>query len=67
MNRYEAAQALKEGKKLTHKYFSPDEWVMGIDDGYYLMEDGVQCTAAEFWKYRQQEFFNDGWELYFPA
>ena len=63
MNRFEAAQALKEGKKLTHIYFSSDEWVMGIDDGYYLLEDGVQCTAAEFWKWRQQEFFNDGWEI----
>lgn len=67
MTRYEAAQALKEGKKLTHKYFSPDEWVMGIGDGYYLLEDGVQCTAAEFWKYRQKEYFDNDWELYFPA
>ena len=59
MNRYEAAQALKEGKKLTHKYFSPAEWVKG-DGDKYLLEDGVRCSAAEFWKYRQQEFFNDG-------
>jgi hypothetical protein len=64
MTRFEAAQALKEGKKLTQTYFSKDEWVMGIGDGTYLLEDGVKCSAAEFWKWRQQEFFNDGWEIF---
>jgi hypothetical protein len=64
MTRYEAAQALKAGKKLTQTYFSPDEWVMGLGDGNYLLEDGCKCTAAEFWKWRQQEFFNDGWKLF---
>jgi hypothetical protein len=64
MTRYEAAQALKAGKKLTHKYFSPDEWVKGDGDGYYIMEDGVKCTAAEFWKYRQQGWFNYNWEIF---
>jgi hypothetical protein len=64
MTRFDAAQALKAEKKLTHKYFSPDEWVMGTGDGMYLMEDGVKCSPAEFWKWRQQEFFNEGWEIF---
>jgi predicted choloylglycine hydrolase len=65
MTRFEAAQALKTGNvKLTHMYFTPEEWVMGIGDGKYLLEDGVICSAAEFWKWRQQEFFNDGWEIF---
>jgi hypothetical protein len=64
MTRYEAAQALKAGKKLTHKYFSPDEWVKGDGVGYYRMEDDVRCSAAEFWKYRQQAWFNYNWEIY---
>jgi len=64
MTRYEAAQALKAGKKLSHTYFSPDEWVKGNGDGKYILEDDVVCTAAEFWKWRQQEFFNDGWKLF---
>jgi hypothetical protein len=63
MTRFEAAQALKAGKKLTHKYFTPEEWVMGIDKGYYLLEDGVRCTAAEFWKWRQGDGFDNDWEL----
>jgi len=64
MTRFEAAQALKAGKKLTHEYFSPDEWVKGNGYGDYFLEDGVVCSAAEFWKWRQQQFFNDGWKLF---
>jgi hypothetical protein len=64
MTRFEAAQALKAGKKLTQTYFANDEWVMGTPDGMYLMEDGVKCSPAEFWKWRQQEFFNEGWEIF---
>jgi hypothetical protein len=64
MTRFEAAQALKEGKKLTHYHFTPDEWVKGDGDGMYLMEDGVRCTAAEFWKWRQNPAFDIDWEIY---
>ena len=64
MTRFEAAQALKAGKKLTHRYFDKDEWVMGTDDGNYIMEDGVKCTAMEFWKWRTNPVFNIDWEIY---
>jgi hypothetical protein len=64
MTRYEAAQALKAGKKLTHRYFTPEEWVKGDGYGHYIMEDGVQCTAAEFWKHRQKEYFDNDWEIF---
>jgi hypothetical protein len=64
MSRYEAAQALKVGKKLTHRYFTPEEWVKGDGEGYYIMEDGVRCTAAEFWKWRQYEDFNTDWSIF---
>jgi hypothetical protein len=62
MTRAEAAQALKEGKKLTHRYFSPGEWVKG-DGDKYLFEDGVRCPPVFFWMDRQSEGFNDGWEI----
>jgi hypothetical protein len=64
MTRFEAAQALKAGKKLTHKYFEPNEWVKGDGDGMYLLEDGVRCSAAEFWKWRQQPAFDNDWGIF---
>jgi len=59
----EAKQALKEGKKITHDYFSRDEWVQG-DGNEYLFEDGVRCTPDEFWQYRQIPGFNNGWQIW---
>jgi hypothetical protein len=64
MTRNEAKQALKEGKKLTHKYFTSDEWIIGLNDGNYMLEDGVKCTPAEFWKWRTDSAFDNDWEIY---
>jgi len=63
MSRAEAIKAMREGKKVTHKYFSPDEWATQ-ENGEIVLEDGVRCAPAEFWRYRMSEIFNDGWELF---
>jgi hypothetical protein len=68
MTRDEAKLALRQGKKLTHTYFSKDEWVMGGEvtpsDEFYVLEDGVHCTAREFWNYRKNYMFDHGWEIF---
>ena len=62
MNREEAKQALKDGERLTHTYFSDDEWVQsGI--GRYEFEDGCQCSYQEFWSYRNDKGFDEGWSI----
>jgi len=61
MDRQQAIQALNEGKTLTHKYFASDEWVRGIYAGMYLFEDGIKCSATEFWRWRQDSGFDSGW------
>lgn len=49
MNKTEAKFALENGQRLTHKYFSRDEWIQGMPDGSYLFEDGCKCSPREFW------------------
>ena len=63
MTRGEAIKAMREGKKVTHKYFTPDEWATQ-SHGLILIEDGVKCSPAEFWTDRQSEMFADGWDLF---
>ena len=63
MTRKEAITAMCEGKKVTHEYFTPDEWATQ-EHGLILLEDGVRCSSAEFWKYRQAKEFNEGWEIF---
>jgi hypothetical protein len=57
----EAKQALREGKKITHRYFSSDEWVE-MRNGYIKSEDGV--THHEFWSLRTAEGWQTDWEIF---
>ncbi len=63
MKKYEAIQLMRKGKKITHRHFSPEEW-MTIQDGNMLLEDGVKCNQAEFWKWRTDASWDDGYSLY---
>lgn len=47
MSKEEAIQAMKEGKKVTHRFFSSDEW-MTIENGFLLLEDGVRISFGRF-------------------
>lgn len=63
MNKQEAIQAMIDGKKVTHNHFSTNEW-MTIKYGKIVLEDGVICPPAEFWEWRQDESWNDGYSLF---
>lgn len=63
MTKKEAIQLMREGKKVTHTYFSNDEW-MTIKNGKILLEDGVVCSLSEFFLWRQEEGWEDGYMLF---
>lgn len=63
MTKQEAIQAMEKGEKVTHTYFSPDEWIT-IQNGSILTEEGYLIYQDEFWSYRENSYFNEGWELY---
>lgn len=63
MTKEEAIVQMKKGKKITHRYFTSDEW-MTIENGMYLLEDGVRVSEKEFWHYRQQDSWKDGYEFF---
>jgi hypothetical protein len=62
MTKLEAIDAMRAGKKVQHKYFSPDEW-MTMEGNEILLEDGVRCSEDEFWSHRTDPMFNDGYNL----
>jgi len=59
----EAMIAMKEGKKVRHRFFANDEWMMRTEDGKYLFEDGVKCSFLMFWMDRTGEEWNDDWSI----
>ena len=66
MSKEEAIQAMKEGKKVTHRFFSSDEW-MTIENGFLLLEDGVRISVEEFFDLRSDSRWGNGYELYNPS
>lgn len=51
MNKQEAIAVLKEGKKLTHRFFAPHQYIYQ-DHNEIVHEDGVRMSVKEFWAIR---------------
>jgi hypothetical protein len=64
LTKQEAIKLMQEGKRITHRYFSADEWMTMNNKGYILLEDGVQCSLSEFFRWRTDETWNDGYSLH---
>jgi len=63
MSKEDAIEAMKRGDKVTHSFFSPDEW-MTIDKEKILLEDGVRCDPDEFWRYRKGKHWDAGYSIF---
>lgn len=58
----EALQAMKEGKKVKHRFFSEDEWVKSNEDNtIFTFDDGVTVSASMFWLDRNGEAYLTDW------
>ena len=65
MTKDQALRELHNGNKITHRHFSDDEWMMLIGNRcLYAFEDGCLCEPKEFWKWRTDDSWEDGWKLY---
>jgi hypothetical protein len=62
MTREEAYNSMMAGEKITHQYFSKDEFYE-VKDGRVFAEDGVNHTKV-FWSGDQYSWRENGWEIY---
>ena len=58
-----AIEAMKAGKKVTHRHFDPDEWMVD-KDGLFEFEDGCRCEYQLFWGDRTDDSWLEGWKEY---
>ena len=63
MNKQEAIEAMKEGKRVTSQYFTRDEW-MTMEHGRIFFEDGCVCWPREFWCSRDDKSWDNGYSLW---
>lgn len=61
LTKEQAIQAMLEGKKVTHQYFTEKEWMQLTPTGMYQLEDGVVCPSLLFWQDRKGEGWQTGW------
>ena len=67
MDKKEAKSLMKAGKKISHRFFTDEEWITSDPTGViYSDEKGIQFPAREFWNYRQGELWERGYYIYEP-
>jgi hypothetical protein len=62
MNKKEAIEAMKVGKKVTHEYFNSDEYIYMIGESLYD-EDDLNLDRNDFWSDRLTENWSNGWSV----
>lgn len=63
MNKSEAIEAMKQGEKVTHRFFEPKEFIT-MKGSRIETEEGYSCPADEFWSYRTGLSWNLDWEIW---
>lgn len=54
---------LDHGFRITHKYFTSDEYMVKHGHGY-MFEDECLCTVDQFWANRQDKGWETGWSIH---
>lgn len=62
-NKATAIFLMKQGHKITHRWFSDNEW-MTMKGTMIILEDGVQVSVDEFFNYRTDSSWEQDYSLY---
>lgn len=62
MTKYEAISAMKQGKKVQHRYFTSDEWIT-MHGNKIIFENGASCYVWEFWEDRIGSEWSYDWSI----
>lgn len=73
MTKDEMEKALKEGHKITHEFFEPNEWfrlitepIEDISTDMIVFEDDVRCSLDSYFQYRKSIVWDDGYSIWQP-
>lgn len=61
MTKAEAIEALEQGKKVKHTYFTADEFIYMKDR---ILRDEKNYRLRHFWRYRTEKIFDTGWSIF---
>lgn len=65
MTKQEAIDAIHQGKRVTHRLFSSDEFIyLDSDQNELRDENGYYLVFTEFWNIRQSPEWQTNWSIY---
>lgn len=63
MSRVDAfTHSRKTGDKITHRYFSDDEFII-VQGSQVRLTEGFTASVSEFMRWRTDETWNEDWEI----
>lgn len=63
MTKQEALELMRAGVQITHECFDKQEW-MTHEGRYILTEEGYLHDHDEFWSYRTEHCWDEGYSKY---
>jgi len=63
MNKQDAINAMRKGKKVTHRFFADGEYIT-MEDNRIVDEAGNKFSPHNFWEVRRQEAWEKIGKLY---
>lgn len=63
LSKEEAIEAMRQGKKVTHRYFDSTEWATLVGNRI-VFEDGVEMWLGDFLADRQKKEWDTDWFLF---
>lgn len=68
MTKAEAIQAMSEGQKVTHRYFSVGEFIYMRAGEIYDQDDYIMSGKGfDFWTDRTGPGWQNGWSIYYMS
>lgn len=66
MTKSEAIAAINNGETVTHQYMDSHEFVKLSKHSRYIyeFEDGIQVHSEMFWRDRNHDGWQNGWEIF---
>lgn len=62
MTKKDAIEWMQLGARCEHTILGTGEWIT-INEGFYILEDGLRLTPEEFWRDKQDPIWNTKWEF----
>lgn len=63
LSREQAIEAMQRGEKVTHRFFTDEEYIIMRGDRI-VDENDNSISVIEFWSFRYQPYWSENWSIF---